>query len=118
MTFPGEASLNQTNYNRSLIPQAFKVGAVTYPPPSAAERVLVAEAVISQPYQNQLAKRDTYNYVDVTGGYFKHHLTGHMAGKTPAGGNVGMLDGHVEWRKFPQMLPRTDPNSGAPVFWW
>jgi prepilin-type N-terminal cleavage/methylation domain-containing protein/prepilin-type processing-associated H-X9-DG protein len=118
MTFPGEASLNPTNYNSSLIPQAIKVGTITYPPPSPAERVLVAEAVISQPFQNQLAKRDSYNYIDVTGGYFKHHLTGHMQGKTPAGGNVGMLDGHVEWRKFPKMLPRTDPNSGAPVFWW
>jgi prepilin-type processing-associated H-X9-DG protein len=41
-----------------------------------------------------------------------------MAGKVPAGGNVGMLDSHVEWRKFQQMLPRTDPSSGAPVFWW
>jgi prepilin-type processing-associated H-X9-DG protein len=118
MTFPGEASLNPTNYNKSLIPQPIVAGAITYPPPSPADRVLDAEAVISQPGQNNLAQRQNYNYVDVTGGYAKHHITGHMAGKVPAGGNVGMLDGHVEWRKFQQMLPRTDPNSGAPVFWW
>jgi prepilin-type N-terminal cleavage/methylation domain-containing protein/prepilin-type processing-associated H-X9-DG protein len=118
MTFPGEASLNPTNYNKSLIPQPIKVGTINYPPPPVSERVLVAEAVISQPYQNKLEQRNVYNYLDVTGGYFKHHLTGHMNGRVPAGGNVGMLDGHVEWRKFNQMLPRTDPASGAPVFWW
>ena len=35
-----------------------------------------------------------------------------------AGGNVGMLDGHAEWRKlnYP-MLPRTD-SSSTPIFWW
>jgi len=118
MTFPGEASLNPTNYNKSLIPQPIDSGAITYPPPSVSERVLASEAVISQPNQNKVASRDTYNYLDVTGGYMKHHLTGHMASKTPAGGNLGMLDGHVEWRRFQNMLPRTDPNSGAPVFWW
>jgi prepilin-type processing-associated H-X9-DG protein len=36
----------------------------------------------------------------------------------PAGGNVGMLDGHVEWRVFPQMHVRTPQGSGTPVFWW
>jgi len=38
------------------------------------------------------------------------------------GGNITMLDGHTEWRKFRNpnypMLPRTNPNSGSPTFWW
>jgi len=118
MTFRGEASLNPTNYNVSLIPQPIKSGAITYPPPPVSDRVLVSEAVLSAPGQNQLAQRATYNYLDVAGGYAKHHLTGHMNGRVPAGGNLGMLDGHVEWRKFQQMQPRTDPGSGAPTFWW
>jgi prepilin-type N-terminal cleavage/methylation domain-containing protein/prepilin-type processing-associated H-X9-DG protein len=27
----------------------------------------------------------------------------HMDGHLPAGGNIAFLDGHIEWRKFPQM---------------
>jgi len=118
MTFRGEASLNPTNYNASLTPQPIQSGSITYPPPPVSERVLTSEAVMSAPFQNQLAKRETYNYLDITGGYVKHHLTGHMNGVVPAGGNLGMLDGHVEWRKFGIMLPRTDPASAAPTFWW
>jgi hypothetical protein len=32
--------------------------------------------------------------------------------------HAGTLDGHAEWRKFRAMLPRTDPDSGSPTFWW
>jgi prepilin-type N-terminal cleavage/methylation domain-containing protein/prepilin-type processing-associated H-X9-DG protein len=58
-----------------------------------------------------------YNWTDVVGGYVKHDITSHLSdGKVPAGGNIGMLDGHVEWRSFSQMLPRTGPND--PVFYY
>lgn len=43
------------------------------------------------------------------------HLTAYMSGATPAGGNVGFLDGHVEWKKFNQMQLRT---SNDPEFWF
>jgi prepilin-type processing-associated H-X9-DG protein len=33
----------------------------------------------------------------------------------PAGGNVGMMDGHVQWRPFRQFIPRT---SGNPFFYY
>jgi prepilin-type processing-associated H-X9-DG protein len=29
--------------------------------------------------------------------------TAHMEGSLPAGGNIAFLDGHIEWRKFPEM---------------
>jgi prepilin-type N-terminal cleavage/methylation domain-containing protein/prepilin-type processing-associated H-X9-DG protein len=29
--------------------------------------------------------------------------TAHMAGQLPAGGNIGFLDGHIQWRKFSEM---------------
>jgi len=45
-------------------------------------------------------------------------LTPHMNGNVPLGGNLGMLDGHSEWRKFQFMFPRDQTGSGAPVFWW
>jgi prepilin-type processing-associated H-X9-DG protein len=50
------------------------------------------------------------------GGWIKPHSTAHLVGKIPAGGNLLMLDGHGEWRKFPAMTIRTDGTD--PAFWW
>lgn len=36
-------------------------------------------------------------------------------GSKPAGGNVGFVDGHVEWRKFSEMCRRF---KGGGWFWW
>jgi len=120
MTLPGEASLNPTNYNPSLIPQSptNAAGVTVGEPPSSSARVLVADATISAPDQNVMASAARYNWTDVVGGYSKHHTTPHMNGRVPGGGNLGMLDGHSEWRRFPLMVTRDAPGSGAPVFWW
>jgi prepilin-type N-terminal cleavage/methylation domain-containing protein len=118
MTFPGEASLNPTNANPSLVPQGFTVNGVTYDAPKSSERVLLADATISLPGQNNPTARNSYNYTSVQGGYSKLHLSPHLQSSKPIGGHVAMLDGHAEWRKFPEMFARTDPGSGAPTFWW
>lgn len=34
----------------------------------------------------------------------------------PLGGNMGLVDGHAEWRPFLRMQVRT--SSGLPCFWW
>ena len=47
------------------------------------------------------------------GGYVKPHLSPHLNGMIPLGGNVGMLDGHVEWRNLTNMLPRAATVLGA-----
>jgi prepilin-type N-terminal cleavage/methylation domain-containing protein/prepilin-type processing-associated H-X9-DG protein len=123
MTFPGTATVQITNQNSSMIPQPItdtQTG-VTYPSPSPSDRVLMADATISQHGENNEINRRANTYVDIGGSYFKHHRTAHLNNKTmmPAGGNVGMLDGHVVWRKFDEMHVRTDPmNTEAPVFWW
>ena len=44
---------------------------------------------------------------------FEH---GPLANNLPAGGNLVMTDGHVEWRTFTNMAPRT--GGEIPVFWW
>jgi hypothetical protein len=44
-----------------------------------------------------------------------------MGKSLPTGNNEGMLDGHVEWRKFQFFLPRandTANNVAIPQFWW
>lgn len=123
MTFPGTATVSATNQNPSMIPQAMTdpdIG-VTYPPQSTSERVLMADAVISQPGDADEIRRWLNTYINIQGGYPKPHRTSHLEAAsttTPAGGNVGMLDGHVEWRKFMQMSVRTEPASPYPVFWW
>jgi prepilin-type N-terminal cleavage/methylation domain-containing protein/prepilin-type processing-associated H-X9-DG protein len=63
----------------------------------------------------------TYNWVNVEGGYMydgahKGHISAHMKNATiPEGANIGMIDGHVEWRSFFQMICR---NSATPYFYY
>jgi prepilin-type N-terminal cleavage/methylation domain-containing protein/prepilin-type processing-associated H-X9-DG protein len=118
MTFPGTATLIKTNENASLIPTSIQYANQTLPPPPAPERVLMACATVSKPGQASLKNRAANTYTGIQGGWTKPHRAAHLNGAMPTGGNVSMLDGHAEWRKFPAMLPRTEVNSGSPVFWW
>lgn len=115
-TFPNTAGVSATNWNRTLNPQRIQVGLGQFIRPFPSERVLLADATISAPGQNNPALRHTYKYTLIQGGYYKPHLSPHLEGKIPLGGNLAMLDGHVRWRDFEKMLPRTQGSS--PVFWW
>lgn len=119
-TFPGTASLAPTNANPSMIPTGLTdpTTQITYPPPIPTDRVLMADSTISKPGQTSIINRGANQYTGIQGGYKKLHRTSHLVGTMPEGGNVGMLDGHVEWRKFYLMYPRTSTGSGSPVFWW
>jgi len=119
LTFPGTASLAFTNQNPSLVPNAITDPAtqITYPPPPVTDRVLMADATMSKPGQTSVINRGANSYVGIQGGYSKLHRTSHLNGTIPDGGNLGMLDGHVEWRRFINMYPRTTV-AGDPVFWW
>ncbi len=119
-TFANTPGLLSTNWNYKLVPQAIKYGTITYPPPSPTDRPLIADVTISEPSQNSPvpAYQTTYNWTRINGGW-PNHRTSHLNKSAPIGGNITMLDGHVEWRKFKfPMLPRTDPGSGSPTFWW
>lgn len=120
LTFPGTASLLETNQNPSMIPQPLKDSrtGVTHPAPSVSERVLLADAVISKAQNANEQQRWLNAYTDVRGAYFKPHQTAHLDRTTPAGGNVLMLDGRAQWRKFTEMKVRTDPAGDTPIFWW
>jgi prepilin-type processing-associated H-X9-DG protein len=125
---PGLIIINQ---NKGLRPISVPYGPITYSPEPVDQRVLVACATLSQTDQHDPKKKYTgkYNYVDITGSYPKHHISPHLNGATPSGGNLGMLDGHVEWRRFADMTVRgydLAPDSGTgggastqcPTFWW
>ena len=120
-------SLTVTNQNRSILATALvdtsRPGSPTYPPPSPSDRPLTTCITMSDVGQNDPTKVGTYHWTGIMGGLGTQflHRTSHMNGKSPSGGNVGMLDGHVEWRKFYLMVPRTNPSVNGvqiPVFWW
>jgi prepilin-type N-terminal cleavage/methylation domain-containing protein len=63
----------------------------------------------------------TYNWDNIIGGYeyngvHKGNNSAHLEGKlVPVGGNIEMVDMHVEWRPFNQMIQRA---SGPPFFYY
>lgn len=117
LTFPGTASLNPTNQNQRLSSvEPIQVGFGRYYTPTLTERVLLACANLSAGGQNNPALRNTYNWTRIQGGYSVPHISPHLKGSVPSGSNQGRLDGHAEWTKFQEILPRT--IGGAPVFWW
>jgi prepilin-type N-terminal cleavage/methylation domain-containing protein/prepilin-type processing-associated H-X9-DG protein len=120
-TFPNTPGILSTNWNYKLTPQSIQYGQLTLPAPSPSKRPLIADSTISQPGQDSPVPsyQSGYNWTKVQGGWTKLHRTSHLIKASPTGGNIGMLDGHAEWRKFNYpMLPRTDPASGSPTFWW
>jgi hypothetical protein len=53
------------------------------------------------------------------------HLSAHLKGGIPAGGNIGYKDGHTEWKKFDASRPSANSNpskvrtgSNQPYFWF
>ncbi len=116
MTLPNTATLAVSNQNAKIYPQLIQIGPVSVTP-IITDRVLIADATLSLPGQDNQSQRFTYNFTSVPGGYSKPHTSPHLKGSFPAGGNQGMLDGHVEWRKFELFNVRT-VSSGDPTFWW
>jgi prepilin-type N-terminal cleavage/methylation domain-containing protein len=118
MTFPGTASVSETNWNRTISPQPIQFGDITLHAPNPSERVLFAGAVISANGQTDPNERATYQYTGIVGGFKPlPHRCAHLSKGIPTGDNVAMLDGSARWRKFSDMLPRTD-NPQTPTFWW
>lgn len=118
LTLVGGGSISTSNQNATLTPQPIPTGPLVYVPPLASQRVLLADATLSQPGQDNEAFRNSYNYTSIQGGFPPPLRSAHVDRFLPVGGNVAMLDGHVEWRVFSQMHVRTPPGSGTPVFWW
>ncbi len=116
MTFSGTLTLNSTNANPTLTPQPIAVVVGFLPAPQASRRVLVADATVTPAGQSNPSLKSSYNWTSIQGGYPVRHTSPHLAGTLPAGCNVAMLDGHVEWRSFSRLLNRT--TGAVPVFWW
>ena len=127
LTLPNTPSLSPTNQNPTINPQPVKYGATFVNRGPITEIVLTADATLSRNTESDVTQKYTggYHYTDIdTGGYGKRHLSPHMKGNAPSGGNLGMLDGHVEWRKFEKMTVRANGiawpsgNMSCPTYWW
>jgi len=121
-TFPGTAAVSKTNQN----PTMTGLGGAGDSPVVPSERVLLADATISKHGQTTRGWAGTYQWFNIQGGYaatgWKGHRSNHLLkNSVPEGGNLLMLDNHVQWRRFQYMESRTDPNttsSSCPTFWW
>jgi competence protein ComGC len=116
LAFSGSSSMiSATNQNSTMLPEMIRNGSIYLPAPAASDRVLVADATISSGTTLPGYAHPENNYTTIMGGFSKPHTGPHLNGNIPAGGNVGFKDGHVAWRKFELMAPRT---ISGPSFWW
>jgi prepilin-type N-terminal cleavage/methylation domain-containing protein len=114
VAFKNSGRVVATNITESFNPKGWMIGGVMVSPPPS-ERVVVADGTLSN--GSNEANRNANTYTKVMGGWSDRdgHRCAHMDGKMPVGGNLLMLDGHTEWRKFEKMHVRT---TGTPPFWW
>ncbi len=110
-----------TNRNKTLQPEI--VGGALRP---IADRVLVADAILSLNTATPAYSRPGNNYTSIPGGFqlatgpLIPHTSPHVKNGLPLGGSVGFKDGHVVWHAFKDtvnpFVVRTD-GFGQP-FWW
>ena len=119
LAFSGATSkLFVTNQNESLLAEVPKTLSAVVAP---AERVLMADAILSVGYATPGISNPGNNYSAInTGGFQQNgvrydHVSPHLKNNLPQGGMIGYKDGHVVWRKFKDMIPRT---TAGPAFWW
>jgi prepilin-type N-terminal cleavage/methylation domain-containing protein/prepilin-type processing-associated H-X9-DG protein len=125
LTLPTTPTLIASNRNEKLsVVKPIEIAPFVYRTPTLVERVLVADATISAQGQINNAQKNTFQWSGIFGGFTVNgvavpHLSPHLSGARPTGGNLLMMDGHVEWRKFgdSKFVCRTD-GGGSPGFWW
>jgi prepilin-type N-terminal cleavage/methylation domain-containing protein len=114
--------LDPTNQNKTLLAETIQFPGGTTVLVGPSDRVITADAVISTGNALPGPAHPENNYTDVDGGFRQNgqvypHLSAHLNGSVPRGGNLGFKDGHVQWKKFSALsVPRT--GSKTPYFWW
>jgi prepilin-type N-terminal cleavage/methylation domain-containing protein len=91
-------------------------------PGNPSQKALLACATFEEQWTNDNYQTfNTYTWNGGTWGYLyngkpKPFISAHLEhGTKPVGGNEAMLDGHVEWRLFQNMIHRT---ASAPYFYY
>ena len=84
--------------------------------PQSSERELIVDATISSFTGNDRTLYPFGNFIKVNEGAWNTDSSSHfITDSKAAGGNMGFLDGHVEWRSWSDMKIRW---SGRPAWWW
>jgi prepilin-type processing-associated H-X9-DG protein len=112
-----------TNMNQKLSAQSITLNGRSLPIfPSS--RVLTACATITGPnnLSDNLKTMESYTWTDLPWmddpdvPVEKPFTSAHLSNsRIPSGGNLGMFDGHVEWRRFQNFIPRA---GGQPCFYY
>lgn len=120
LAFKGSARVRATNTTETLSQQSIvdTLRRIELPL-DPSDRVIIADGLLSN---NETRNPANGNFTQVFGGWTDTkgnripHRAAHLRGSgAPDGGNVAILDGHVEFRRFEKMVVRTD---GGPTFWW
>ncbi len=114
LAFKGSGRIRTTNITEGLFPLPWRMPDGTDFDPGPSARVVAADGTLSQGSNENDRSRNRYTKVD---GGWRGHQSPHLdnTARMPEGGNLLMLDGHAEFRKFAKMRIRTD---GDPSFWW
>ena len=113
VAFKGSGRVAATNITESMNPAPWVMADRSTYHPGPTERVVAADATLSN--GDNMVDRTRNQYKGVDGGWRGHQAPHLGSGNIPAGGNLLMLDGHTEWRAFNRMVVRT---TGTPAFWW
>lgn len=109
-TFYGTAKLPHSECNLTTTALRPVRGIYTDAPLNASQRVLIADSTISDNPDRSA------HFTGIPATINSMARSPHLDGFTPLGGNLVMLDGHVEWRSFDQMSVRS--TGTMPYFWW
>ncbi len=118
--------LFSTNVNQKQNPagiSASSTPAVTLPVRPSSRVLLACATITGSGATASLAQMQNFSWTSLARSFdsdiptaIKTFTSAHLAnGRLPSGGNVGMLDGHVEWRPFSQFQVRT---SGPLYFYY
>src|ERR1700733_2390470 len=90
LTFPGQI-LTVSNRNTTLGSESIKMTTGNTVSPSPTDRVLMADNILSS-----TTAMTPGTFSGITGGFWKTHLSAHLKGGLPQGGDVGFKDGHAQ----------------------
>ena len=116
--FSGGVLLREENKNKTILSETVGPTPNLQTNVPITERVVVADATISE--NATIQPNAAGSFVRVDGGYApngvtKAHISPHLKDARPLGGHVAFKDSHVEWRKFEKMSQRASSGRG---FWW
>jgi len=128
LTLPSTPTLATSNRNDFVTRvKPIEIAPFVFKTPTLVEREIMADATIAivstapgTLVTTAMKDSPTLTWKAIQGGFDTPHTSPHLGnGGRPTGGNLLMMDGHVEWRKFAdkKFVCRTG-TAGSPSFWW